>query len=182
MRLKTKLQVAISQVMRDTPEIADQISKIDETECFDALGDWGVSTSLLSMHAAIAAATSIEQGLEIISSVKDGLQYDNPAPKITTLSSAEYEYNKEPTDATLAQIEGYQGDFNPLMEWIAPIFEGYGRCEQRGEIWQVETGGLSGNELVIMSLKKNRLFWALCWSLSKKGGHYEFEIKETESC
>ena len=40
----------------------------------------------------------------------------------------------------------------------------------------VHTVGWSGNESIIDSMMNNYMVWSLCWSSSKKGGHYVFHI------
>ena len=45
-------------------------------------------------------------------------------------------------------------------------------------IIKVATGGWSGNEALISALQENRMFWALAWVSSSRGGAYEFEIRE----
>jgi len=81
-----------------------------------------------------------------------------------------------PTDECLDSIRHYEGKWQELMENIAPAFHGYGRCEQRDDgVWEVATGGWSGNESIISALQDNYIFWAICWRLSKRGGYFEFE-------
>jgi len=82
-----------------------------------------------------------------------------------------------PTDETLVQIEKYEGNFSILMAEVAFLFGTYGRCEFSGNHWTVATGGWSGCESVIEALKKNTMFWMICWQLSKRGGYYEFITK-----
>ena len=38
------------------------------------------------------------------------------------------------------------------------------------------TGGWSGNEDVIESLRRNFLFWSMYWQKTTRGGHYYFKI------
>lgn len=86
-----------------------------------------------------------------------------------------------PNNKTLNAIENYSHEwgYQNLMENIAPLFEGYGRCEYRDidDIWEVATGGWSGNEDIIGALQDNTLFWTICWNLSKRGGYYEFKCR-----
>jgi len=83
-----------------------------------------------------------------------------------------------PTDESLGNIVGYKGDYTTLMSEIAFLFGTYGRCEFDGNHWIIATGGWSGCEDVISALKANTIFWMTCWYMSKRGGYYEFEIKE----
>jgi len=59
--------------------------------------------------------------------------------------------------------------------WWAPEF-GY---ELRGKhvLWlDLHTGGWSGNEDIISSLKKNLMFWIMGWQKSTRGGHFYFKF------
>jgi len=84
-----------------------------------------------------------------------------------------------PTVKSLENISNYTGDFYHLIDSISFMFSEYGRCElsRCGNRWEVDTGGWSGCESVISALERNRLFWAKCWFLSKRGGYYEFMTK-----
>jgi len=44
---------------------------------------------------------------------------------------------------------------------------------------RLSTGGWSGNEEIICVMKENVIFWSICWVLTRRGGHYEFEIETT---
>lgn len=98
----------------------------------------------------------------------------------------EYELDSDhyPTDKTIETIENYSHEdgYQRLMENIAPLFDGYGRCEYRSVdgVWEIATGGWSGNEDIIGALKENTLFWLICWNLSKRGGYYEFKCRNIE--
>ncbi len=41
----------------------------------------------------------------------------------------------------------------------------------------LHTGGWSGNESIIYSLKRNFVFWGFYWEKHIRGGHYYFKIK-----
>ena len=94
----------------------------------------------------------------------------------------ELDENYYPTDETLENIKNYKGCFVELMNEIQPLFVPYGNCyEIAKNLWKVSTGGWSGCEDIIDALGENKLFWSLCWESSRKGGHYEFEVKRFKS-
>lgn len=57
--------------------------------------------------------------------------------------------------------------------------------DEFGKPWiTVSTGGWSGNEDIVVALRENVIFWAMCWLESRRGGHYKFitaPISETNS-
>lgn len=69
--------------------------------------------------------------------------------------------------------EGYQG----LLEFIRDIWWSgdFGGFVWRGKWLHLHTWGWSGNEDIIEALKGNP-FWFMFWYLSKRGGHYCFEL------
>jgi hypothetical protein len=46
--------------------------------------------------------------------------------------------------------------------------------------YDISTGGWSGNESIIRSMKKNDLLWHTTWFSSRRGGHYIFEVLNDE--
>lgn len=90
-----------------------------------------------------------------------------------------------PTDEELRKIEVWDmHDFDGLMEYIEPMWKGMGAWYQKGRKYRIATGGWSGNEDIIVALKRNNMFWARCWMMSARGGLYIFllppKIKERE--
>lgn len=83
-----------------------------------------------------------------------------------------------PTDEATQFIESYD-----VCEWGVE-----GLVSFIGEIWyhgdwgfirnddklELHTGGWSGNEDLIYSLRKT-FFWTFCWESSRRGGHYYFD-------
>lgn len=52
---------------------------------------------------------------------------------------------------------------------------GYRRgCDGHRPWIAVSTGGWSGNEAIIEALEANRVFWAMSWLQSVRGGHHRF--------
>ena len=87
-----------------------------------------------------------------------------------------------PTDEALRMVEEWNitgfDNIPPLLElarslWRWPQFFFY-----EDGCWYVSTGGWSGNEDVIAALKKNTMFWLLCWKQSTRGGHYVFDVSK----
>jgi len=75
-------------------------------------------------------------------------------------------------------------DCKGLMAYVKSLWwmPGWGWSESPGEkkgtmIYNISTGGWSGNEELIGALKSNPMFWLLCWVQSRRGGHYIFEVK-----
>lgn len=88
-----------------------------------------------------------------------------------------------PTEDELEYIAKYpyQSGFKPLMAEIRKMWN-YAECgywtEKPDDIYEISTAGWSGNESIISALQENRMFWALCWVQSRRGGHYIFEVKD----
>lgn len=83
-----------------------------------------------------------------------------------------------PTEDELKKIEewAHTDGYGNLFEYIRPLWEGYGRMTKKENTYDLATGGWSGNEEIIGALKRNRLFWCVCWELSERGGHFIFNI------
>jgi hypothetical protein len=43
--------------------------------------------------------------------------------------------------------------------------------------WHVSTGGWSGHEEIISALQENFMFWGVCWEQTRRGGHYQFLVR-----
>ena len=84
-----------------------------------------------------------------------------------------------PDEQELARIEAWPAnDFPGLMEFVHSLwmYKEWGWTQGGVDRYQLSTGGWSGNESIIAALQLNTLFWAKCWVISKRGGHYEFEV------
>lgn len=86
-----------------------------------------------------------------------------------------------PTDATLVMIQHWPyKDFLLLMDFVRKAWRYPERfteaIDEEGHIFILSTGGWSGNEDIIAALQQHRLFWATCWDMSRRGGHYGFKI------
>jgi len=45
-------------------------------------------------------------------------------------------------------------------------------------LYNISTGGWSGNESIIHEMQENSMMWHLNWVQSCRGGHYIFELRE----
>lgn len=83
-----------------------------------------------------------------------------------------------PTEEQLKTIESwaYEKGFDKLLEFVDGVFiHLYGRFEKKGDRWELATGGWSGNEVIVMALRNNLMFWAMYWESSHRGGLHVFE-------
>ena len=93
-----------------------------------------------------------------------------------------------PSEQVLSFIKNYDTCKGPIedlfdfiiQEWNWPDWG----TKKKGRKYEFHTGGWSGNEDIIRAMQDNYLFWGLCWVMSKRGGHYWFEIpiKLTKRC
>jgi hypothetical protein len=71
---------------------------------------------------------------------------------------------------------GWRGLMDNVRDlWKYPDY--FGGPDEKG-MYKLSTGGWSGNEEIIYALQKNTMFWMMCWVSSRRGGHYEFEVKD----
>lgn len=59
--------------------------------------------------------------------------------------------------------EGTQPDERDENEWVY--------------LYEISTGGWSGNESLISAMQSNDMLWHTSWVQSRRGGHYIFEIE-----
>ena len=90
-------------------------------------------------------------------------------------------FNKDgyPTDETLEAIEKWDAkDIPGLFAFMeeAWCFSHY--WNRDGDILSISTGGWSGNESIISAFQVNYIAWMFTWVSSRRGGHYEFEVRE----
>jgi len=92
----------------------------------------------------------------------------------TTLDSDNY-----PTEEFLEWIKTYDTIKEPVLELIQEVwlaFQQMGRAWVDDNVYSFATLGWSGNEAMIMALNENRLFWAMYWQSSERGGLHIFKI------
>ena len=89
-----------------------------------------------------------------------------------------------PEHHEIAEIENWtkQMGWIDLMEFVQSIWWqpdwGWTQTPAEGKmIYEISTGGWSGNEEIIAALHKTHMFWQFCWQQSKRGGHYIFKVK-----
>jgi hypothetical protein len=94
----------------------------------------------------------------------------------------EINFKGYPTAETLRTIKawrpGPEDGYGPLIEFIRPIFEQYGRITRSGGVVEIATGGWSGCEDVVVALTDNLAFWSKCWLAVERGGVYRFVIDD----
>ena len=82
-----------------------------------------------------------------------------------------------PTDEELKRIaEWLHDDWAALLEYVRERWTYQDRWTVEGDKLFVSTGGWSGNEDLIRALQQNRVFWAICWEQSRRGGHHIFDL------
>ena len=95
--------------------------------------------------------------------------------------------NGYPTDEELEIIKNWELNGASLAESLAAIMThirpmwrysdcGYWR-EEEG-LYNIHTGGWSGNESLVGALMGNQTFWIIFWKQSEVGGHYIFATSE----
>lgn len=84
-----------------------------------------------------------------------------------------------PSDETLKIIREWdvvkQG-IMPLVHFVIESWHWEEYAILKGKVFELHTGGWSGNEDIIKALNQNLMFWSICWMKSVRGGHYYFEV------
>ncbi len=90
-----------------------------------------------------------------------------------------------PHEQSLRIIRGWPHDDHlGLMDFVESLwrYADWGFTRNATMVGDVEfflsTGGWSGNEEIISALQENKMFWALCWKSSWRGGHYQFKLRK----
>lgn len=91
-----------------------------------------------------------------------------------------------PTDETLEIIEKWSvksfDSCAALLKFVETKWEypdhfrvSYAKNAAVGtRLYELSTGGWSGNESLIGAMEANVMFMTLCWEMRRRGGHYEF--------
>lgn len=66
--------------------------------------------------------------------------------------------------------------WNPFSGWTES--EGTDEHDKPVDVYEISTGGWSGNEELIEAMIGNWLFWNLCWVETRRGGHYIFYVNK----
>jgi len=84
------------------------------------------------------------------------------------------------TEKELEQIKKWDvaKDANGLIRFLEDnwYFADQGYFKYEYPSLELHTAGWSGNEDTIHALEQNTTFWMLCWVMSKRGGHYYFDV------
>ena len=89
--------------------------------------------------------------------------------------------NGYPLQASLNSLEYYYISKGTLQGFLDLLKGTWNYSDSGGYKLQdnklyLHTGGWSGNEEVITYLKRNFIFWSMCWRSQHTGGHYEFDL------
>lgn len=68
-----------------------------------------------------------------------------------------------------------------MLEFVRELWRYPNFWTQQGDRLCISTGGWSGNESLIAAMRKNVVFWKLCWHQSTRGGHYEFDLSRART-
>jgi len=103
--------------------------------------------------------------------------------KRRAMTEPEFDRDGYPTDRTLEAIEKWDSsDFRGLMKFVADAWK-YPECaypkENDDEIeYHFATGGWSGNESLISSIRSNTIFFMCCWKMSERGGKHVYSKRK----
>lgn len=87
--------------------------------------------------------------------------------------------NSYPTDEELDRITTWPlGKWLDLAKYVQSLWwmPGWGCVIDLSDMtMELHTGGWSGNESIIQALQEHKVFWAMCWKVHERGGHYYFD-------
>lgn len=92
-----------------------------------------------------------------------------------------------PTEAAIERIAEWEfrtrDQLDELWAFVRSLWYYPNRFVEQSDgdrIWQVSTGGWSGNEDVVSAMRSNFLLWSLTWVQSRRGGHHIFDLNVLE--
>ena len=84
-----------------------------------------------------------------------------------------------PTEYELTKIQDWDmKDFTGWMEFIESLWLWESCWSEKDGVYELSTGGWSGNEELIDAMGDNTVMWLVHWYSSKRGGHYVFMTQE----
>lgn len=107
------------------------------------------------------------------------LHRDGNPTEASTLWMVVMDDDGYPTEEELARIAAWPvEDFLGWMDYIHSLWTlaDWGWHVEDGK-YLISTAGWSGNEDIIEAMQKNTLLWVLHWQMSRRGGHYEFQMQ-----
>lgn len=97
------------------------------------------------------------------------------------MKEATFDKDGYPTEEMLEAISAWDiNDVSGLVDFTSDYFNQHGRLWVVNDELHIATGGWSGCESIIGAFKENRIFWAMRWISSHRGGKYVFEITAEE--
>lgn len=86
-----------------------------------------------------------------------------------------------PTEELLEYLLTYDvidDGYTELLDILEKGFERYGSYsfDEETRILRLATGGWSGCEDIINTLRRNSIFYALCWQKSERGGLHVYKL------
>lgn len=84
--------------------------------------------------------------------------------------------NGYPEDHELDKIKSWTDDFPALMRYVHDRWQyaDVGFWTEKNGLYEISTGGWSGNESLIDAMQYNSVFWVTWWVSSRRGGHFVF--------
>ena len=90
------------------------------------------------------------------------------------------EYPREDELKTIEEWDFRKNSITDLLDFVRRLWKYDDRFVLTGKKvlrLYLSTGGWSGNESLIIALRQNFLFWAMCWKKQERGGHYWFTVR-----
>ena len=87
-----------------------------------------------------------------------------------------------PTEAAELKVKmwdiGGTEDCRRLLDFVRELWRvGYPNFfEEADGVYEISTGGWSGNESLIGAIHENTIFHVFCWRASRRGGHYVYAL------